>query len=154
MSLKRDLINNNIIVNNISVALDTLYPDSTIYTDIVNQDLKDVSFFINFINSNINVLLGNKYTLSTNISIKYFTDINSQTKNNLLRDIGDNLSYNLNIIKINNEHINRLRGSNIYYEILDNTLHFFVTYTTNVIKTTEEIALMEQLTQNTHLKER
>lgn len=115
----------NEIIAGISTKLfETFGANYTIYTENVEQFLKEPCFYIELVNSNRSQIIGNRYKSENSFDIHFFTAEDELKKD--FRSVADVLFDALEYIRLGNGDL--LRGINMHYEIVDDVLHFFVDY--------------------------
>lgn len=128
------------IINGISTKLfETFGSDYTIYTENVEQFLKEPCFYIELISSNRKQFVTNRYKSDNSFDIHFFTSENEPK--NEFRRIADILFDELEYIQLNDGAL--LRGINMHYEIVDDVLHFFVDYNLVLQKDSEQKDFMQ-----------
>lgn len=120
--------------------------DIEIYTDIVNQGLKEPCFTVSPIIPELSHIRMNRYDFKCKYDINYFPKNTNPNKelNSVLRRLYDCLE----IIKIDNR---LCRGSAMNSQVADGTLHFYVNYNCIVFKDKSDDKsndFMEELKQN------
>lgn len=120
----------NSIVNAITTALNAEFGDDyRIYTEKIEQGLKEPCFFVQCINPTNERFLGNRYKRTNQFCIQYFPS--TEEKYSECMDVTEKLFFVLD--NLNNEWM----GTNMKSNITDDILSFFVTYTTFVYRTKE-----------------
>lgn len=128
------------IINGISTKLfDTFGADYTIYTENVEQFLKEPCFYIELVSSSRRQIIGNRYKAENSFDIHFFTSADELKKD--FRCVADILFDELEYIQLSNDDL--LRGINMHYEIVDDVLHFFVDYNLILQKNMEQKDFME-----------
>jgi hypothetical protein len=136
------MINN--IITGISQKIDEEFninsDEYTIYTDGVEQGLKEPCFFIFSLKPSNRQLVGNRYERKYPFDIHYFpstTEINFE-----LNEMVERLYQSMEYIMVNGELI---RGTKMNAEIVDDVLHFFINYNLHVIKQVAQEESMEEI---------
>lgn len=138
----------NKIITGISQKLfETFGSDYTIYTENVEQYLNPPCFCIELLQSSLKQIVSNHYRLENLFDIHFFTNVN-EVKNEFSR-IADILYDALEYISVDNDLV---RGLGMHYEIVDDVLHFFVSYNLILIKTIEPEEKMETLKTRGEIK--
>lgn len=141
----------NLIINGVSNALFKYFGNSyKIYTNDIPQNFTTPCFFISVISSNLQKACPIRYDAVIKLDIHYFTDsLESKTE---FRNVSDILRYNvLENLQIRDGEIRD--GEDMYYRIVDNVLHFFVSYKFDVIRVLEdEQDFMSVLKINTEIE--
>ena len=134
------MINN--IIDAISVKLFEVFgAEYTIYTENVEQYLKEPCFYIDVVNSDREKIIGERYYSNNAFDICYFTK-DSEPKRELRR-IADILFSDMEYITLANGDL--LHGTKMKYEIVDDVLHFFVNYNLVLKKQPDTLDDMEIL---------
>ena len=122
-------INLSLILDAITVVLDSMSPDSSIYIDKVEQGLNDGDFLVRLINTDyLKRGTGELNRVVSSLDIIYFP----KNGNKDCICMGDKLSELLSMIKLSTEDI--IRAVEKSFEIVDGILHFRVSYNYNTIK--------------------
>lgn len=138
----------NKIITGISQKLfETFGLDYKIYTENVEQFLNPPCFYVELLQSNMQQIVSRRYRLENLFDIHFFTNEN-EPKNDFRR-VADVLYDALEYISVDND---LLRGLNMHYEIVDDVLHFFVSYNLILIKTLEPEEKMETLKTRGEIK--
>lgn len=121
-------INNNLVLDAISIAINKISPASSIYIDKVEQGLNNGDFIVRLINTEY-LQHGNEdlYRVIPAFDVIYF----SESGNKDCMSMGDKLSQELSLIELITGDL--LRATNKGYEIVDEVLHFKVSYPYNTI---------------------
>ncbi|WP_101772331.1 phage tail terminator family protein [Peptostreptococcus faecalis] len=127
------------IINAVSIQIDSYFEDISIYADENKQDFDEPCFFISLIHSMKNRMLGGRQERSYPLDIKYFDEKASISE---LNEIGDYLYEALDLLDVEGKLI---RGIDMEYKIVDNVLHFFVTYPAVLEYEKEKVDKMESL---------
>ena len=139
----------NKIVQGISVKLNALYPSAEIYQQDVRQGLVPPAFFINVLNASVSPLSNHRYFMEGNLDILYFPE--DAGDNALMQQVGMDLMDELEFITLLDTTV--LHGTSMSMEIVDNVLHFMVSYNQPLLKTKGEITEMETQETEINLKE-
>ena len=122
-------INLSLVLDAITVVLDSVSPDSSIYIDKVEQGLNDGDFLVRLINTDyLKRGTGELNRVVSSIDIIYIP--NKWNKDCIY--MGDKLSESLSMIELSTEDI--IRAVEKSFEIVDSILHFRVSYNYNTIK--------------------
>lgn len=122
-------INLSLVLDAITVVLDSVSPDSSIYIDKVEQGLNDGDFLVRLINTDyLKRGTGELNRVVSSFDIIYFP----KNGNKDCIYMGDKLSELLSTIKLSTEDI--IRAVEKSFEIVDGILHFRVSYNYNTIK--------------------
>jgi hypothetical protein len=134
----------NKIIDAIANVIDDSYENYPKYRNNVPQNLKNPSFSILNISSDLTQELGNRYFAQNSFDVMYFPT--SEDKNDEMIDVGDNLVFSLEYITINKKCY---RGTERSYRIVDGVLHCLVNYNVYVKRILKPTPKM--LTQNTYI---
>ena len=121
-------INNSLVLDAISIAINKISPASSIYIDKVEQGLNNGDFIVRLINTEY-LQHGNEdlYRVIPAFDVIYFPE----SGNKDCMSMGDKLSQELSLIELITGDL--LRATNKGYEIVDEVLHFKVSYPYNTI---------------------
>ncbi len=135
------------VIDGICLAICSKFgEDCEIYTESINQGLKDGSFTIVCLNPTNTQYLGKRYFRTNKFCIHYFPKTN-EPKSECL-EVLESLCEALEIIEVDGDLI---RGTNMTNEMDEGVLHFFVNYDFFTIRKTDE-TLMEHLDHNSDVK--
>lgn len=138
----------NKIITGISQKLfKTFGLDYKIYTENVEQFLNPPCFYVELLQSSMQQIISRRYRLENLFDIHFFTNEN-EPKNDFRR-VADILYDALEYISVDNDLV---RGLGMHYEIVDDVLHFFVSYNLILIKTLEPEEKMETLKTRGEIK--
>ena len=131
----------NDIIDGISIKLNEEFGDSyTIYSEEVDQDFTEKSFFIDVLNPLIQQYVGDRHLRIHPFDIRFYP-IENNHMNAQICDVADRLIQCLKYITVNGDLV---RGINMSYNIVDDVLHFMVEY--NIIVNYEHnVEAMEDL---------
>lgn len=115
------------------------YPEVTLYKNKVLKGFKKPCFFISQLEPSIEKIGKNRYKINFPMCIRYHNDNASRTD---LDSVGFNIMDIFDTL-IDGEPICYAKNSR--YEILDDVLQCFITYSINVIKPVKENIKMENL---------
>ena len=122
-------INLSLVLDAITVVLDELSPDSSIYIDKVEQGLNDGDFLVRLINTDyLKRGTGELNRVVSSFDIIYFP----KNGNKYCICMGDKLSELLSVIKLSTG--DTIRAVEKSFEIVDSILHFRVSYNYSTIK--------------------
>ena len=133
------------IIQGAAVRLKDLYPTAEIYQQDVRQGLVPPAFFINVLNASVSPLSNHRYFMECNLDILYFPI--DEGDNALMQQVGMDLMDELEFITLPDAAV--LHGTGMSMEIVDNVLHFMVSYNQPLLKTKGEITDMK--TQETEI---
>lgn len=121
-------INNSLVLDAISIAINKVSPTSSIYIDKVEQGLNNGDFIVRLINAEY-IQHGNEdlYRVVPAFDVIYFPENGNKDCMNM----GDKLSHELSVIELPTGDL--LRATNKGYEIVDEVLHFKISYPYNTI---------------------
>lgn len=139
----------NSIIEGISASLNAEFGDDyTIYTENVEQGLKEPCFFISCINPTSRIFLGKRYFKTNQMCIHYFPADNDRKKEEC-NDVSERLFDCLECIDVAGDS---LRGTSMRTEQVDGVLHFFVNYDFFTYRTTDSTA-MEDISTSATVKD-
>lgn len=122
-------INLSLVLDAITVVLDSVSPDSSIYIDKVEQGLNDGDFLVRLINTDyLKRGTGELNRVVSSFDIIYFP----KNGNKDCICMGDKLSESLSMIKLSTE--DTIQSVEKSFEIVDSILHFRVSYNYSTIK--------------------
>ncbi len=137
------------IIENICAALGTEFGDKyTLYREEAEQDLKKPCFFISCINSASKLFSGKRYFRSSQFSIRYFPE-EETNKNKECCGAAERLLTCLEYLHVSGIPV---RGIRMRYEAADGMLHFYVNYDLFVYKVSETVPVMEEVSSETSVK--
>jgi len=140
----------NDLIDGISIKLDKAFGDSyKVYSEGVEQGLKEPCFFIAVLNPSENNMLGKRRFRQNPFDIHYFPSV--MNDNAELQNMASNLYEHLEWITLINGDV--IHGTQMRHEVIDGVLHFFVNYNTftNKIVTPEDA--MENFTVSSNVGE-
>lgn len=138
----------NSIIEGISISLNAEFGDDfTIYTESVEQGLKEPCFFISCINPTNRVFLGKRYFKTNQMCIQYFPTDKDRKKEEC-NSVSDKLFDCLEYITVSGDLV---RGTKMNSEMVDGVLNFFVNYDFYVYKK-EDTVPMEELSESVSVK--
>lgn len=128
----------NAIINAVSIALnDEFGDDYAIYSEEVQQGLKEPCFFISCINKSNELFLGRRYFREHMFVVHYFP-CNTLNVNEEFNDVAERLYLCLEWLTVDDDLI---RGTKMRAETVDGIMHFFVNYDVFVYKNSEQEAM-------------
>lgn len=140
------MISINKIIDSISIAINDYFGDDyEIYTENVEQGLKEPCFSIIALNPTNNLFRGNKYFRRNQFCIQYFPS--TSDKKYECNEIVEDLYDCLEVIKLMDSN-KTIRGTKMNGEIIDGVLNFFINYDMYVYKLEEKKEVMEDLKLN------
>ena len=138
----------NRIIDGISVAINTEFDDTyEIYTENIEQGLKEPCFSILCLNPTVEQFFGKRYFRTNQFCIHYFPTSNEKQSECLA--VADKLFDCLEVITVDGGLI---RGTSLHSEISDDVLSFFVNYDLFTYKHEEAEDYMETLDHKTEMK--
>ncbi|MDD3049720.1 MAG: hypothetical protein PHR06_01090 [Candidatus Cloacimonetes bacterium] len=138
----------NSIIDSISISINTEFGDSyEIYTENIEQGLKEPCFSILCLNPTNELFLGKRYYRTNQFCIQYFpsTDDKSSECNNVIERLFDCLEF---IIVTGDLTM----GTKMKGEVVDGVLNFFINYDMFVYKVVVASEPMESLVVNSDVK--
>ena len=125
----------NSIIDAISIALNAEFGDNyKIYTENIEQGLKEPCFFVQCINPTNERFLGNRYKRTNQFCIQYFPS--SEDKYNECMSVTDRLFFSLDVIGDNTWLASKMNA-----EVVDDVLNFFANYDTFAYRIKEQIPM-------------
>lgn len=138
----------NKIIDGISVAISSKFGDPyEIYTESIEQGLKEPCFSIVCLNPNIEQVLGKRYFRQNQFCIHYFPS--SDEKAYECHDIAEKLMDVLELITVDGD---LCRGTDMGYQVIDDVLSFMVNYDMFIYKELESKTMMETVKQEVNAK--
>ena len=137
------------IIKGISVAINTEFGDGyTIYTESIEQGLKEPCFFISCLNPTNKVFFGERYFRTNQMCIQYIptnTSVEKEECNAVVERLFNCLEY----ITVGEDPV---RGSKMNSEIVDGILNFFINYDLFIMKLKNEEVAMNEILKNVAVK--
>lgn len=137
------------IIKGISVAINAEFGDRyTIYTESIEQGLKEPCFFISCLNPTNKVFFGERYFRTNQMCIQYIptnTSVEKEECNAVVERLFNCLEY----ITVGEDPV---RGSKMNSEIVDGILNFFVNYDLFIMKLKNEEVAMNEILKNVAVK--
>ena len=115
---------NDIISGITNGIYDEFGSDYKIYTEDVEQGLDEPCFFIAVLDAKQVRIIGNRYMLTAAVDVHYFPS--TKAKNKEMQDVGQRLYQVLQRITLLDGDM--LNGFDLSWDIIDEVLHFFVSY--------------------------
>lgn len=138
----------NKIIDGICVAINSEFGDHyEIHTESIEQGLIEPCFSILCLNPTINQKLGKRYFRTNQFCIHYFPS--SSEKRSECYAVIERLVGTLETITVDGD---LCRGTNMYGEVVDNVLSFFVNYDMYVCKEDPVESPMETVDHVTNMK--
>lgn len=118
--------------------------DSTLpkYMEQTEQSIQGPAFFVLQINSSQTKGMNRRYIRSLSYNIHFFPDPGSLTKKADCRSMGERLYTSLENIAVNGRLI---RARDMKYEVVEDVLHFFVSFDVHLMKERPEGVKMQKL---------
>lgn len=136
----------NDVVKAIAIKLHQSFGDSyTIYTESIQQGFQEPCFFIALLEPDIKQIIGNRYHKTLPFDIHYFGHSNNDAYNT-----ADKLMTNMEYIKCLNGDL--LRGTRMRTNLVDGVMHFFINYNMFVLKETDPVDGMDDLSINGNIR--
>lgn len=126
-------INTGKILDGITLALRAAYPDCQIESDTIEQGLTPPAFLVVLANAEQARQVGERWRRLPRFDILYFPVKGREE----CYEVADNLCAVLELITLPGG--DRLRGTEISFEVVDGALHFMISYNHFVRREPEEI---------------
>ncbi|WP_240421655.1 phage tail terminator family protein [Paenibacillus periandrae] len=140
---------NEDIRNGILARLEELEPDYDKYINHIEQGFTEPAFFVRLIDGAQEQGLGQRYTRSLMYNVMFFPDPDSLDEQTSCQTMADRLYEKLITIESNGViH----RGLRLKHEVVDNVLHFFVSYNIRLLAPKELVPKMEKIKQEEYIK--
>ena len=139
----------NSIIEGISIAINAEFGERyTIYTESVEQGLKEPCFFISCLNPTSKVFLGERYFRTNQMCIQYIST-NKSVEKEECNTVTERLFNCLEYITVGEDLI---RGSKMNAEIVDGILNFFVNYDLFTLRLRNKEDAMDEVLRNVAVK--
>lgn len=139
----------NSIIEGISIAINTEFGERyMIYTESVEQGLKEPCFFISCLNPTSKVFLGERYFRTNQMCIQYIPT-NTSVEKEECNAVTERLFNCLEYITVGEDLI---RGSKMSSEIVDGVLNFFVNYDLFTLRLRNKEDAMHEVLRNVSVK--
>ncbi len=122
------------IINAISVALNNEFKEYPVYSEQIKSNLQKPCFFINISSFSEEKMLSNRYSQRATFRITHFISESLRTNEELI-NVANCVKDIIEFIDFDNHKFN---GKKISYNIEENMLIFYVTYSYFVYKTSVE----------------
>lgn len=134
----------NEIINGIAIKLHSVFDsDYKIYKESIEQGLTEPCFSIVLLQAVQEARLPNRYFRSLPFDVHYFPKSTTNAKNEMY-EVGEQLLMALEHITVKDNGSDSLcRGTKMRYEIVDNVLHFFVSYDLFIKKEQEKVLMLD-----------
>ena len=134
----------------LSKGLEDVFDNPRIYQDMLPMGYKSPCFFVNHVDTQVQLKLFNRYRVVANYDITYHP-AERKFNSKEFSEVVEKMTYGLELVQL--EDGNYVRGSNIRYEVQDGVLHFFITFDFFVTRAKDRGTKMEKLYQRYGLKE-
>ncbi len=134
----------------LSKGLESVFDNPCIYQDMLPMGYKSPCFFVNHVDTQVQLKLFNRYRVVANYDITYHPE-ERKFNSKEFSEVVEKMTYGLELVQL--EDVNYVRGSNIRYEVQEGVLHFFMTFDFFVIRAKDRGTKMEKLYQRYGLKE-
>ena len=134
----------------LSKGLEGIFNNPCIYQDMLPMGYKSPCFFVNHVDTQIQLKLFNRYRVVANYDITYHP-AERKFNSKEFSEVVEKRTYGLELVQL--EDGNYVRGSNIRYEVQDSVLHFFITFDFFAIRAKDRGTKMQVLHQRYGLKE-
>lgn len=128
-------ISTNIILDGITLALRSAYPEYRIEADSVEQGLAPPAFIVLLISAGQIARAGTRWRRAPRFDVMYFPKEGREE----CYAVADDLCQVLEVITLPTG--DSLRGTSIEFEVVDGVLHFFISYNHFVCRKTEKEAM-------------
>lgn len=129
-------------------ALDAAFPDIPLSGEEIKQNLDPPRFFVRLLEPAHTQELGRRYRRDHPFVIRYFSP---DRTNDDMYNMAEQLTSVLKWISIGSQ---KWPGQGMYYQIIDEVLHFFVTYSLLVWDQPAAAPKMQSLEQEGHVYDR
>ncbi|MFC4355309.1 DUF6838 family protein [Chryseomicrobium palamuruense] len=141
----------NHIVDAVSIAIDSEFNETadtyTIYTESLEQGLKEPCFFIFCINPTNDLFLNKRYFRSNQFCIQYFPSTHERKAE--INAVIERLYNCLDVVTVNGD---LTRGMKMTSEMVDGVLNFFVNYDMFIYKVEAPQDMMDSVNVNSDAK--
>lgn len=135
----------NSIIDSIGISLNAEFGDKyTIYSESVEQGLKEPCFFISCLNPTNQLFFDKRYFRQNQFCIQYLPENAGNIARTSCNDVAERVFNCLEYITVENDLV---RGTQMKCEIIDDVLHFFVNYDMFIYKK-NVVNPMEELSSN------
>lgn len=131
----------------VHAALDAAFPQIPISGEEIKQELNPPRFFVRLLEPGHTKELGRRYRRDLPFVIRYFS---SERANEDMYAMADQLTESLEWIQIGGRS---WPGQGMRFQIIDEVLHFFVTYSLLLWKQPADEPKMQRLEQEGHVHE-
>jgi hypothetical protein len=133
----------NDIMDAVTRKLDTLFPETTVYTSKVDQGLIEPCFFVGFLEPSEKALLGQRYFRSTGMYVQYMPEEMEQPARELNRVL-EILMESMEYLSLADGSL--MRGTRRSGVSRDGVLSFFVNYDRFGLRTGKTEEAMDNIT--------
>ena len=131
------------ILDAVTRQLSELFDDEyAIYTDEVEQGLKEPCFFVTFLEPSEKPMIGQRYFRQTSMVIQFIPDESEMVSRNVY-EVADVLIDGMEYITLSGGDL--LRGTGRRWQVVDGVLNFFVNYNMFVRRKQEQQEPMEEI---------
>lgn len=134
----------------LSKGLENIFDNPCIYQDMLPMGYRSPCFFVNHVDTQVQLKLFNRYRVVANYDITYHP-AERKFNSKEFSEVVEKMIYRLELVQL--EDGNYVRGSNIRYEVQDSVLHFFIAFDFFIIRAKDRGIKMEKLYQRYGLKE-
>ena len=128
-------VSTNIILDGITLALRSAYPTHRIESRTIEQGLRPPAFIALLVSAGQIARAGKRWRRTPRFDVMYFPKEGREE----CYAVADELCQTLEVITLPTG--DALRGTNMDFEVIDNVLHFFISYNHFVYRKTEEEAM-------------
>ena len=133
------VISTNIVLDGITLALRTAFPDSQIESNRIEQGLVSPAFIVLLVSEEQTARVGRHWHRRTRFDISYFP----KEKSEECYDVANEFYGVLEFITLPGEDL--LPGVDISFEVTENILHFFISYSHYVSADIDEEAMEDMI---------
>lgn len=131
------------IIKSIAKSIRSEFGDGySIYTENIEQGLKEPAFSIVLLTADNEQIVGNRYKRTYSFDVHYFAKDKLNTKTECL-EVAEKLAICLETVNFIDNIYHMIKMN---YEIVDGVLHFFVTYNPIVKRIVDPLDKMDKLT--------
>lgn len=128
-------VSTNIVLDGITLALREAYPDAHIESNAVKQGLRPPAFIVHLVNAEVEAYPAGRAKRLPRFDVLYFP----QKGREECYGVADNLCTVLELIELPGG--DKLRGTDMSFEVTDDVLHFLVSYNHFVYKQIDEVKM-------------
>lgn len=121
----------NEIIEGVSMAIAAVMPGATVTMEDMEQGIPEPGFSIAVVQASRSRLVGHRFESSVPLDIRYFPTPGTE-QNREINEVAESLYPALDIITTTGGE--KVRGTNMYYDVVDNVLHFMVTYSGHLLQ--------------------